>query len=189
MTAPVSNDLRRRVVRAIDGGLSRRAASARFDVSIASAVRWYQRYKRTGRVEPDAIGGDRHSHRAEVQAPTVLGWIDENRDITLVEIAARLASQGHVFLRKLTRRGLRGVKLVISDAHEGLKAAVTRVLCATWQRCRVHFMRNVLAHAGKSGRRVVSAFIATAFAQETPEAASAQWRAVADQRLTASENC
>ena len=85
------------------------------------------------------------------------------------------------FLRKLTRRGLRGVKLVISDAHEGIKAAVTRVLCATWQRCRVHFMRNVLAHAGKSGRRVASAFIATAFAQETAEAAQSQWRAVADQ--------
>ncbi|MER9462834.1 IS256 family transposase [Mesorhizobium sp. M0387] len=85
------------------------------------------------------------------------------------------------FLRKLTHRGLRGVKLVVSDAHEGLKAAVTKVLCATWQRCRVHFMRNVLAHAGKSGRRVVSAFIATAFAQETPEAASVQWRADADQ--------
>ena len=72
------------------------------------------------------------------------------------------------FLRKLRRRGLRGVKLVISDAHEGIKAAVTKVLSATWQRCRVHFMRNALAHAGKSGRRVVSAFIATAFAQETP---------------------
>jgi transposase-like protein len=85
------------------------------------------------------------------------------------------------FLRKLTRRGLRGVKLVISDAHEGIKAAVTKVLCATWQRCRVHFMRNVLAHAGKSGRRVASAFIATAFAQESAEAASSQWRAVADQ--------
>jgi transposase-like protein len=85
------------------------------------------------------------------------------------------------FLRKLTRRGLKGVKLVISDAHEGLKAAVTKVLSATWQRCRVHFMRNVLAHAGKSGRRVVSAFIATAFAQDTPEAAQAQWRSVADQ--------
>src|SRR3954453_14487850 len=85
------------------------------------------------------------------------------------------------FLRKLTRRGLRGVKLVVSDAHEGLKAAVTKVLSATWQRCRVHFMRNVLAHAGKSGRRVVSAFIATAFAQDTPEAASTQWRSVADQ--------
>lgn len=85
------------------------------------------------------------------------------------------------FLRKLTRRGLRGVKLVISDAHEGIKAAVSKVLCATWQRCRVHFMRNVLAHSGKSGRRVVSAFVATAFAQETPEAASTQWRTVADQ--------
>ena len=72
------------------------------------------------------------------------------------------------FLRKLTRRGLRGVKLVISDAHEGIKAAVSKVLSATWQRCRVHFQRNVLAHAGKSGRRVVSAFIATAFAQDTP---------------------
>jgi transposase-like protein len=85
------------------------------------------------------------------------------------------------FLRRLTRRGLRGVKLVVSDAHEGIKAAVSKVLNATWQRCRVHFMRNVLAHAGKSGRRVVSAFIATAFAQETPTAASAQWRSVADQ--------
>lgn len=85
------------------------------------------------------------------------------------------------FLRTLTRRGLRGVKLVVSDAHEGLKAAVSKVLCASWQRCRVHFMRNVMAHAGKSGRRVVSAFIATAFAQETPEAAKAQWRTVADQ--------
>uniref|UniRef100_UPI00177D1B76 IS256 family transposase n=1 Tax=Mesorhizobium mediterraneum TaxID=43617 RepID=UPI00177D1B76 len=85
------------------------------------------------------------------------------------------------FLRKLTRRGLRGVKLVVSDAHEGIKAAVSKVLSATWQRCRVHFMRNVLAHAGKSGRRVVSAFIATAFVQETAEAASTQWRAVADQ--------
>lgn len=69
------------------------------------------------------------------------------------------------FLRKLRRRGLRGVKLVISDAHEGIKAAVPKVLCATWQRCRVHFQRNIAAHAGKSGRRVVSAFIATAFAQ------------------------
>lgn len=46
------------------------------------------------------------------------------------------------FLRRLTRRGLRGVKLVVSDAHEGIKAAVSKVLNATWQRCRVHFMRN-----------------------------------------------
>jgi transposase-like protein len=85
------------------------------------------------------------------------------------------------FLRKLRRRGLRGVKLVVSDAHEGIKAAVAKVLTASWQRCRVHFMRNVLAHAGKSGRRVVSALIATAFAQDDATAASAQWRRVADQ--------
>ena len=85
------------------------------------------------------------------------------------------------FLRKLARRGLRGVKLVISDAHDGIKAAVAKVFNATWQRCRVHFMRNVLAHAGRQGRRVVSAFIATAFAQNDAEAARTQWRRVADQ--------
>jgi transposase-like protein len=85
------------------------------------------------------------------------------------------------FLRKLARRGLRGVKLVISDAHQGIKASVSKVLNATWQRCRVHFMRNVLAHAGRQDRRVVSAFIGTAFAQDDAEAARAQWRRVADQ--------
>ena len=85
------------------------------------------------------------------------------------------------FLRKLARRGLRGVKLVISDAHEGIKAAVAKVFSATWQRCRVHFMRNVLAHAGRSGRRVVAAFIATAFAQNDAGAAKQQWRHIADQ--------
>jgi transposase-like protein len=88
------------------------------------------------------------------------------------------------FLRKLARRGLRGVKLVISDDHAGIKAAVSKVLTATWQRCRVHFMRNALAHAGKSGRRVVSAFIATAFAQNDAQAARKQWRGVADQLRT-----
>jgi transposase-like protein len=85
------------------------------------------------------------------------------------------------FLRSLARRGLRGVKLVVSDAHEGLKAAAAKVLNASWQRCRVHFMRNVLAHAGKQGRRVVSAFIGTAFAQDDADAARTQWRQVADQ--------
>jgi transposase-like protein len=85
------------------------------------------------------------------------------------------------FLRTLARRGLRGVKLVVSDAHEGLKAAVTKVLRATWQRCRVHFARNALAHAGKAQRRIVSAWIGTAYAQEDAAAAHAQWRTVADQ--------
>jgi transposase-like protein len=85
------------------------------------------------------------------------------------------------FLRKLRRRGLRGVNLVISDAHEEIKASVAKLMNATWQRCRVHTMRNALAHAGKSRRRVVSAFMATAFAQDSAEAAKVQWRRVADQ--------
>ena len=85
------------------------------------------------------------------------------------------------FLRKPARRGFRGVKLVVSNAHEGIKAGISKVLNATWQRCRVHFMRNALAHAGKSGRRVVSAFNATAFAQKDAEAAKAQWRRDAEQ--------
>ena len=84
------------------------------------------------------------------------------------------------FLRSLTRRGLRGVKLVISDAHEGLKAAAAKVLNATWQRCRVHFMRNALAHVGSKQRQMVAAAIRTAFAQETEKAAHAEWRAVAN---------
>lgn len=85
------------------------------------------------------------------------------------------------FLRSLNRRGLRGVKLVISDSHEGIKAAAAKTLKATWQRCRVHFMRNVLAYANKTQRRMVSAAIGTVFVQETAETARKQWRSVADQ--------
>jgi putative transposase len=85
------------------------------------------------------------------------------------------------FLRSLAQRGLPGVKPVISDGHEGIKAASARVLNASWQRCRVHFMRNAMAHAGKTQRRIVSAWIGTAFAQDDGEAASKKWRSVADQ--------
>ena len=107
---------------------------------------------------------------------------DGRREVLGLDIGASEAEPFWTeFLRKLTRRGLRGVKLVISDAHEGIKAAVSKVLSSTWQRCRVHFMRNALAHAGKSGRRVVSAFIATAFAQDDAQTASTQWRGIADQ--------
>ena len=107
---------------------------------------------------------------------------DGRREVLGMTIGASEAETFWIeFLRSLARRGLRGVKLVISDAHEGLKAAVAKVLNATWQRCRVHFLRNVLAHAGKSGRRVVAAFIGTAFAQDDAEAARTQWRQVADQ--------
>jgi transposase-like protein len=107
---------------------------------------------------------------------------DGRREVLGMQIGASEAETFWTgFLRSQPRRGLRGVKLVISDAHEGLKAAITKILSATWQRCRVHFMRNALAHAGKSGRRVVSAFVATAFAQEDAASARSQWRQVADQ--------
>jgi putative transposase len=85
------------------------------------------------------------------------------------------------FLRSLSHRGLSGVKLVISDAHVGLKAAIAKVFKATWQRCRVHFMRNALAYAGKGQRQVVLALIQTVFAQESPVAAREQWNVVVEQ--------
>jgi transposase-like protein len=85
------------------------------------------------------------------------------------------------FLKDLVRRGLTGVKLVISDAHEGLKAAITRVMAATWQRCRVHFMRNALAHVPKGQHTMVSAAIRQAFIQPDQESAVQTWRHVADQ--------
>jgi putative transposase len=85
------------------------------------------------------------------------------------------------FLRSLNQRGLRGVKLAISDGHEGIKAATSKVLKAIWQRCRAHFTRNALAHAGKTRRRMVSAAIGTALVQDSAEAARTRWRSVADQ--------
>ncbi len=107
---------------------------------------------------------------------------DGRREVLGMDIGASEAETfWTAFLRKLRQRGLRGVKLVVSDAHEGLKAAVAKLLHASWQRCRVHFARNALAYAGKNGRRVVAAFIATAFAQNDAEAAKSQWRKVADQ--------
>ena len=84
------------------------------------------------------------------------------------------------FLRSLTNRGLRGIKLVISDSHEGLKAAARKVLGATWQRCRVHVMRNALANVNAKSRGMVAAAIRTAFVQETEKEAHTEWRAVAD---------
>lgn len=69
------------------------------------------------------------------------------------------------FLRGLKARGLDGVKLVISDAHTGLKAAIARVFEATWQRCRVHWMRNALAHVQKGQHTMVAAAIRQAFNQ------------------------
>ena len=85
------------------------------------------------------------------------------------------------FLKSLARRGLRGVKLVISDAHEGLKAAIRRVFGASWQRCRVHWMRNALAYVPKTQQSMVAAALRQAFLQPDRAQASAMLRHVADQ--------
>jgi putative transposase len=85
------------------------------------------------------------------------------------------------FLRDLVRRGLKGVRLVISDAHEGLKSAIVRVFGATWQRCRVHAMRNALAYVPKGQHTMVAAAIRQAFIQPDHDSAVQTWRHVADQ--------
>ena len=84
------------------------------------------------------------------------------------------------FLRSLADRGLRGVKLVIADDHKGLRAAARRVFNATHQRCRVHWMRNALAHAPAKQRTAVAAMLKTIFAQESKADAEARWDTVAD---------
>jgi len=129
-------------------------------------------------------------------------WVKVHRDGRLVTVAAIIAigvnERGHrevlglevgpseaapfwtEFLRGLVRRGLDGVELVVSDAHEGIKAAVSRVLSTSWQRCRVHFLREMQAHAAKTGRKLIAILLGAAFAEETPEAAKREWRRVAD---------
>jgi putative transposase len=85
------------------------------------------------------------------------------------------------FLRSLVGRGLGGVKLVTSDAHRGLKGAVETVLQgASWQRCRVHFMRNALSLVPKAAQQMVGATIRTVFAQPDAKSACEQWRRVSD---------
>lgn len=84
------------------------------------------------------------------------------------------------FLRSLADRGLRGVKLVIADDHKGLRAAAAKVFHASHQRCRVHWMRNALAHVPPKQRPAVVAMLKTIFAQEGADAAQEQWASVAD---------
>ena len=84
------------------------------------------------------------------------------------------------FLRSLADRGLRGVKLVVADAHAGLRAAAGRVFNATLQRCRVHWLRNALAYAPAKQRPAITALLRTIFTQETADDAARQWRHVTD---------
>jgi putative transposase len=85
------------------------------------------------------------------------------------------------FLRSLVQRGLQGVLLVVSDAHAGLKTAIGQVLSgASWQRCRVHFMRNLLSHIPRGDQSMVAAALRTIYAQPNQEAARRQLQAVYD---------
>ena len=107
---------------------------------------------------------------------------DGRREVLGMAIGASEAETFWVdFLRRLKRRGLAGVKLVISDAHDGLRHAITRVLSASWQRCRVHWMRNALAHVPKGQHTMVAAAIRQAFLQPDAAAAHHTWRQIADQ--------
>jgi len=94
MGKPLSVDLRDRVVNAVEGGMSRRKAAARFGVSISSAIRWTSLLRRIGDVRPKRQGGDKRSGRIEAYAPVILGAVAEKPDITLVELQTLVAEHG-----------------------------------------------------------------------------------------------
>lgn len=98
MARYLSEDLRIRVIGAVEAGMSRNAASRRFGVSIASAVRWMDAYLRTGRTAPKPRGGDRRSGRIEAQADLLMQAIEALPDVTLAELRERLvAERGETF--------------------------------------------------------------------------------------------
>lgn len=90
MSRAFSMDLRKRLVSAVDDGMTRRAAARRFGVSPSTAIRWVDQWQREGHIEPARQGGDNRSQRMEAHADEVLGLIEETPDITLAEIADHL---------------------------------------------------------------------------------------------------
>ena len=90
MAKTLSEDLRVRVIGAVDGGLSRHAAAQRFGVSVASAVRWLRAWREEGAKAAKPRGGDRHSHGIEAFGEVILGAIEAQTDITLVELSELL---------------------------------------------------------------------------------------------------
>ena len=90
MTRPLSNDIRERLVSAVDSGLSRRSAAKRFGIAPSTAIKWVDLWHRTGDVGPRPRGGDRRSRRIEAHAEEILALIEETPDITLGELADHL---------------------------------------------------------------------------------------------------
>lgn len=93
MAKPLSEDLRVRVIQAVDGGLSRRAAAERFGISPSSAVRFVREWRESGATRAKGPGGDQRSHRIEAHRDCILNAIDSKPDLTLVEIAGILKSE------------------------------------------------------------------------------------------------
>ncbi|MBA2557590.1 MAG: transposase [Chloroflexi bacterium] len=93
MAQYLSEDLRVRVIRVVDAGMSRNAAARRFGVSIASAARWVDEHRRTGRTAPKPRGGDRRSGRIEAQADLLMDAIERAPDITLAELREKLVAE------------------------------------------------------------------------------------------------
>lgn len=90
MTRAFSNDLRQRVVAAVDGGMTRRAAADRFGIAVSTAIKWVQRWRLTGSWSPRRFGGDRRSHRLDAFREEILGLVAARPDMTLAEIAEHL---------------------------------------------------------------------------------------------------
>jgi transposase len=97
MATSLSTDLRKRVVAAVEGGMSRRKAAAHFGVGVSSAIRWVAQARETGGVTPKPQGGDRRSRAIEAQAEGILALVAAKRDSTLEELRAALAAKGHAF--------------------------------------------------------------------------------------------
>ncbi len=125
MAKPLSEDLRIRVIEAVEAGASRRQAAKRFGVSAASAVRWVQEWRASGRTAPKPCGGDKRSQRIEAEATFLLSQIEETPDITLSELQAALLRERKLWValstiwRFFKRRGVTLKKRPHMPANKG----------------------------------------------------------------------